>query len=59
MIIAFVVGLHVRHNVETGGFLLQDVVQKFTDRASKGLEQPPAEGDPQPGETAPPPAANN
>lgn len=55
MVIAFVVGLHVRHNMETGGFLLQDVAQKLKDRFSDQVEQP-SSGEP-PAE--PPPATNN
>jgi hypothetical protein len=55
MIIAFAVGLHVRHNMETGGFLLQDVAQKLKDRFSDRLEQP-SSGEPP---AKPPPATNN
>jgi hypothetical protein len=41
MLLAFIIGLHVRHGKETGGFLLQDLVKKFSERASENLEQAP------------------
>lgn len=42
IVIAFVIGLHVRHGVETGGFLFKDLLKKMGDRATERLEQPPA-----------------
>lgn len=39
LILAFVVGLHVRHGVETGGFLIGDVIKKVRDKASDGVEK--------------------
>jgi hypothetical protein len=58
MLIAFAVGLHVRHNMETGGFLLQDVAQKLKHRFSDQVEQP-ASGEPSDGQPAPPPPPTN
>lgn len=55
MVIAFIVGLHVRHNMETGGFLLQDVALKLKERFADRLEQPASGGAP----VEPPPATNN
>lgn len=39
LVLAFVVGLHVRHGVETGGFLIGDVIKKVRDKASAGVEK--------------------
>ena len=39
LVLAFVVGLHVRHGVETGGFLIGDVIKKVRDKASDGVEK--------------------
>lgn len=41
MLLAFLIGLHVRHGKETGRFLLQDLVTKFSERASEQLDQAP------------------
>lgn len=37
--LAFAVGLHVRHGVETGGFLIGDIVKKLRDGASSEVEK--------------------
>ncbi|WP_051946832.1 FHA domain-containing protein [Verrucomicrobium sp. BvORR106] len=39
LVLAFAVGLHVRHGVETGGFLIGDVIKKVRDKASDGVEK--------------------
>jgi hypothetical protein len=55
MVIAFIVGLHVRHGVETGNFLFSDVLSKMTERAAKKLEEPPPPATPDAGKAAEPP----
>jgi hypothetical protein len=42
MLLAFIIGLHVRHGKETGGILIQDLLKKFSDHAAEHLEQSPA-----------------
>lgn len=63
--VAFIVGLHVRHGVETGRFLLTDVIEKYSGKAAEHLEQAPAssetapKSEPAPADAAPAPAPNN
>lgn len=49
LVLAFLIGLHVRHGVVTGGFLLQDVLTKVREKTEAGVEkhvepEKPAEG---------------
>jgi hypothetical protein len=53
LVLAFVIGLHVRHGVETGGFLTGDILKKIRDGASIESNAAPAT----PGTPAPSPAA--
>lgn len=39
LLFAFVIGLHVRHGVETGGFMIGDVLRKIKERTAAGIEQ--------------------
>lgn len=39
LILAFIVGLHVRHGVETGGFLTGDILKKLRDGAGAEVEK--------------------
>lgn len=60
VVIAFIVGLHVRHGVETGKFLLQEVFEKYSGKAVEHIEAAPAAGEaaaPAPAPAAP--AMNN
>lgn len=63
LVLAFLIGLHVRHGVVTGGFLLKDVMVKMRDKTEAGVEkhvepEKPAEGAaPAPGAATPAPAA--
>jgi hypothetical protein len=63
LVLAFLIGLHVRHGVVTGGFLLKDVMVKYRDKAESGADkhvepEKPAEATPAPdaGKPATPPA---
>jgi hypothetical protein len=42
LVLAFIIGLHVRHGKETGGILIEDVIKKFSEHASEHLDQAPA-----------------
>jgi pSer/pThr/pTyr-binding forkhead associated (FHA) protein len=42
MLIAFVIGLHIRHYQETQRVLLNDIIEKLKSRATEGVEQAPA-----------------
>jgi hypothetical protein len=49
LVLAFLIGLHVRHGVVTGGFLLTDVLKKVREKTEAGVEkhvepEKPAEG---------------
>lgn len=51
LLLAFLIGLHVRHGVVTGGFLLKDVLIKVRENTESGVEKPaepekPAESTP-------------
>lgn len=61
VVIAFIVGLHVRHGVETGKFLLQEVFEKYSGKAVEHIENAPATSEaPAPATPpAPAPAMNN
>ncbi|RBP42487.1 FHA domain-containing protein [Roseimicrobium gellanilyticum] len=53
LLLAFLIGLHVRHGVVTGGFLLKDVLMKAREKTESGVEkhsepEKPAEGAPAP-----------
>jgi hypothetical protein len=39
-VVAFIVGLHLRHYKDTKGILFKDLFQKINERASEHLEQP-------------------
>jgi hypothetical protein len=62
MVIAFIVGLHLRHYVITEQFLFNDLLKKMSDRAAEHLEEPaPPEGETKSGgatPAAPAPAPN-
>jgi hypothetical protein len=66
MVIAFIVGLHLRHYVITEQILFSDLLKKLSDRAAEHLEEPAApEGGAKPGSetpaapATPPPATTN
>jgi predicted component of type VI protein secretion system len=54
LLLAFLIGLHVRHGVVTGGFLLKDVLMKVRDKTETGVDKPTEPE--KPAETAPAPA---
>ena len=56
LLLAFLVGLHVRHGVVTGGFLLKDVMMKVREKTESGVEKPAEPGKPAEGAPAPAPA---
>lgn len=59
LVLAFLIGLHVRHGVVTGGFLLQDVMVKLREKAD-GVEKAAEPTEPAPESTpgsAPAPAS--
>jgi hypothetical protein len=49
LVLAFLIGLHVRHGVVTGGFLMKDIMVKMREKTEAGVEkhvepEKPAEG---------------
>ena len=53
LVLAFLIGLHVRHGVATGGFLIKDVLIKVRDKTESNVEkhvepEKPAEATPTP-----------
>jgi hypothetical protein len=39
LLIAFVIGLHIRHGVETGGFMIGDILKHVREHATANLEE--------------------
>ena len=60
MVIAFIIGLHVRHAVENNGaFLFQDILKQMSEKAANKLDETPTpESTPAPAPATPPPANN-